>query len=248
MNEGREHGMNTRVWLRSETQDGQGLQGLRHSKEQAMNQLTGEKGVKMTQGMKVVMLAGLSAAMLMAGACAPTRQVTRVDPSTPIDVDQRFNDVDARQIYQGMVRDALARPWVDNFIMANGRKPVVIVGPIENATQDYIDTKLISTDFEREIINSGRVRFVAMKGQRDPVREERIQGQEWSSPQTRKLVRNELGADYMLLGRLMDDRPRTLSGRGGVSYFKANFEMVDLESNEKVWIGSEEIKKVWQDK
>jgi hypothetical protein len=52
----------------------------------------------------------------------------------------------------------------------------------------------------------------------------------------------------MVIGRIMDDKPRTLDGKGGVSYFKVNLEIVDLESNEKVWIGSQEIKKVWRDR
>jgi uncharacterized protein (TIGR02722 family) len=186
---------------------------------------------------------------LALGACAPTREVTRVDPATPVDVDYRFNDVDARQIYQQMVTDALARPWIDNHLQqAGGQRPVVIVGPITNATQDYFDTKMITSSVERELINSGRVRFVAMKDQRDAIREEREQGQEWSRPETRKRMKYELGADYMLVGRIMDDKPRTLSGASGVSYFKAILEIIDLESNEKVWIGQEEIKKVWRDR
>jgi hypothetical protein len=58
----------------------------------------------------------------------------------------------------------------------------------------------------------------------------------------------ELGADYIVLGRIMDDKPRTLDGGGGVSYFKAVLEVIDLESNEKVFIGEREIKKVWRDR
>lgn len=197
-------------------------------------------------------LAMTAAALLPAialTACAPVREVTRVDPNQVVDVDYRFNDTDARQVYQGMVEEALRRPWIDNHLAENGgKRPTLIVGPVTNATQDYIDMKLITTDIERELINSGRVRFVADKDQRLPVREEREQGQEWSRPETRKRMKYELGADYMVIGRIMDDKPRTLSGTAGVSYFKANLEIVDLESNEKVWIGSHEIKKVWRDR
>jgi penicillin-binding protein activator len=183
------------------------------------------------------------------GACAPTREVSRVDPRVPVDVDYRFNDVDARQIYQGMVADALARPWIDNHMAENGgRRPVVIVGPVKNATSDNIDTLMITTDIERELINSGRVRFVAMKDQRIDIREERADQQEWATPATRKQMRAELGADYIVLGRIMDDKPRSLSGSSGVSYFKCNLEVINLETNEKVWIGSQEVKKVWRDR
>lgn len=183
------------------------------------------------------------------GGCSPQRDVTRVDPNAAVDVDFRFNDVDARQTWQKMVQDCMARPWIDTHMSENGgRRPVVIVGPITNATQDLIDTKMMTTDIERELINSGRVRFVADKGQRDALREERIQGQEWSRPETRKQVKAETGADYMLIGRIMDDKPRTLDGRGGVAYYKINMEIINLETNEKAWIDSKEIKKVWRDR
>lgn len=194
-------------------------------------------------------LAASAAAVFALSACAPVREVSRVDPQQVVDVDYRFNDSDARQVYQGMVQDALSRPWINNFKNENaGKRPAVIVGPVLQATQDYIDTKLITTDIERELINSGLVRLVADKDQRLPARDERAQGQEWSRPETRKRMQYELGADFMVIGRIIDDKPRTLDGKGGVSYFKVNLEIVDLESNEKVWIGSQEIKKVWRDR
>lgn len=185
---------------------------------------------------------------LLLAACEPTREVSRVDPSAVVDVDYRFNDVDARQVYQGMVNDTLYRNWIDRHGRATGRQPVVVVGPIRNDTQQYIDTRMFTTQFERELLNADRVRFVAMPDQRDAIRAERDQGQEWSRPETRKQMRNELGADYILLGRVADDQPRALSGRSGVSYYQVTLEMIDLESNEKVWIGVQEIKKVWRDR
>lgn len=197
--------------------------------------------------------AALATLSLLGGAfmtgCSPTREVNRVDPKASIDVDYRFNDVDARQVYQGMVNDALARPWIDAFVRENnGRRPVVIVGPVKNDTQDYIDTKMFTTQIERELINGGKVRFVAMNDQRDPIRAERTQGQEWSRPETRKQMRMELGADFIVLGRIADDKPRTLDGRGGVAYYQVSLEVIDLESNEKVFIGVQEVKKTWRDR
>lgn len=192
----------------------------------------------------------LMAAAAFLGGCAPQRDVTRVDPNATIDVNQQFNDSDARRIYQGMVQDCLARPWIDNFQREQGgRRPVVIVGELKNKTMSYIlDSEMVTADIERELINSGRVRFVAAKGQRDQIREERLQSQEWSRPETRKQYKAETGADFIMIGSIMEDAPRTLDGRGGVQYYKANLQVIDLETNEKVWIGTQEIKKVWKDR
>lgn len=198
----------------------------------------------------------LAPALLTAGlatlagcASAPTRQVERVDPNVDVNVTERWNDTDARQTYQRLVEDALARPWIDAWVReSGGKRPVVIVGPVKNDTQEYIDTRLFTTSIERELINSGKVRFVAMKDQRGDVREERLQGQEWNTPATRKQVRAELGADFIVLGRVADLPQRALDGRGGVAYYKATIEVINLETNEKVWIGENEIKKVWRDR
>jgi uncharacterized protein (TIGR02722 family) len=194
----------------------------------------------------LTLTASLAVVATLAGCVEPHRAVTRVDPESRIDVDYRFNDVDARDTWREMTADALRQGWIERAGQASGRKPVVIVGPIKNATQTYLDTQMFTTEIERELINSGRVTFVAMNTQRDDIRAERADQQEWASPQTRKNLRAETGADFIMLGRVMEDSPRTLTGRGGVAYYKINLEIINLETNEKVWIGSKEVKKVWR--
>lgn len=199
---------------------------------------------------------GAAAALAMAlaagtgaGGCHREREVTRTDPNVITDLDYRFSADDARLTYRAMVDDALFRNWINRWQEQNGgRRPVVVVGPVRNDTQDYIDTKNFTTEWERELLNSDRVRFVAMKDQRADVREERAQGQEWNTPESRKQMRDELGADLILLGRIADDRQQSLDGRRMVAVYKVNLELINLETNEKVWIGSHEIKKLVRDR
>ena len=100
------------------------------------------------------------------------REVTRVDPGAITDVDYRFNDTDARQVWQGMVNDATFRGWIDRWIQEHGgQRPTIIVGPIKNNTQDLINTKLFTRNFEREMLNSGKVRVVGAKDDRGELRE-----------------------------------------------------------------------------
>ncbi len=189
----------------------------------------------------------LSAFAMTACESAPRREVTRTDPTTTVDVDYRFDDEDAREVYEAMVNDALFRGWIDRWEGANGgARPIMIVGGIENNTEDYINNKLFTRSFERELLNSGRVRVVAMRDQRGEVRDERFQGDEWNSPETRKALRNELGADLILLGDVNQVKERSIDGRTIVSFYQVNLDLIDLESNEKVWIGNHEIKKVTQ--
>lgn len=201
---------------------------------------------------KALALTGTLVSLALLTACnsTPTRRdVTRVDPGTVVDVDYRFNDTDARQVWQGMVDQATFRGWIDRWMAEhNGQRPIIIVGPVKNNTQDYINTKLFTRNFEREMLNSGRVRIVGAKDDRGDLRDERLQGQEWNSAATRKVMKNELGADLMLIGDINDVQDRSLNGRTTVKYFQVNLDLTDLETSEKAWIGSVEIKKVSNDR
>ncbi|MBX3406742.1 MAG: penicillin-binding protein activator LpoB [Phycisphaeraceae bacterium] len=188
----------------------------------------------------------LAAGAMALPACGPTkREVERVDPATTKDLDYRFNDTDARLVWQGMVNDATFRGWIDRWKAEHGgNRPIMIVGPITNRSQDYIDTGLFTMNFEREMLNTGHVRVVSMRDQRGALRDERLQGQEWNSPETRKLMKNELGADLMLMGNIIDVVQRSLDNRQLTKYYQVGLELTNIETNEKVWMGNVEIKKV----
>jgi uncharacterized protein (TIGR02722 family) len=201
----------------------------------------------MNEMMKSVSVLAAAAGLTMAVAsCGPTRRdVERVDPETKVDLDYRFNDNDARQVWQGMSNDSTFRGWIGRWQQERGgNRPIMIVGPIKNNTQDYINMNLFTRNFEREMLNTGNVRVVSMRDQRGDLRDERLQGQEWNSPETRKLMKNELGADLMLMGDVNDVVERSLDNRQVSKYYQVNLELTNIETNEKVWIGSVEIKKV----
>lgn len=203
--------------------------------------------------MNVIRVVGtsLAAATLLAVAgCSPSyREVKRVPADAVVDVDYGFNDTDARIVWQQMSDDAAFRGWSDRWIQEHGgQRPIIIIGPIKNNTQELINMNLFTRNFEREMLNSGKVRVVSARDDRGELRDERLQGQEWNSPETRKIVKNELGADLMLLGDINDVQQRSLSGRTVSKYFQVNLDLTNIESNEKVWIGSAEVKKVSTDK
>lgn len=194
---------------------------------------------------------GLSAASLAAiPGCQPThREVTRVPSDAVVDVDYRFNDTDARQVWQGMSNDALFRGWIDRWIAEhNGQRPIIIIGAIRNNTQDYIDNNLFTANFEKEMLNSGRVRVVSMRDDRGELRDERLQGQEWNSAATKKIMKNELGADLMLLGVISQVQQRSIDGRTVSQYYQVKLDLSDIETNEKVWIGTVDVKKISRDR
>lgn len=186
------------------------------------------------------LLAMLSAAMLLL-ACGSSRQVSRVDADTTIDLSGRWNDTDSRLVAEEMVGDALSRPWINEFNMEMGAKPFVTVGTIRNLSSEHIDTETFTKDFERELLNSGKVKFVAARDYRGEIREERMEQQEYASDETVKRMAEEIGADFILQGSIKTIVDQ-IEGRK-VIFYQTDMELVNIESNEKVWIGTKKIKK-----
>jgi PBP1b-binding outer membrane lipoprotein LpoB len=82
---------------------------------------------------------------------------------------------------------------------------------------------------------------VASKEQREEIREERTDQAKNASIKTAKSMGQEYGADFMLKGQIntIEDQ----AGKQQLKYYQVELEMIDLTSNEKVWIGQKKIKK-----
>ncbi|HWR84168.1 MAG TPA: penicillin-binding protein activator LpoB [Candidatus Deferrimicrobium sp.] len=174
-------------------------------------------------------------------SCGGGKQVTRLDTETTTDLSGQWNDTDSRLVAEEMISDCLSRPWLTDAIAAKGSKPVVTVGTIKNLTSEHIAMETFLSDFERELINSDRVRFVASRGQRSEVREERWEQAEFASKETAKRLREELGADFLVQGAI-----KTITDQEGsnkVVFYQTDLELINIESMEKVWVGTQKIKK-----
>ena len=125
-------------------------------------------------------LFGLSLLIVVATSCG-RRTVSRVSPDQQIDLSGRWNDTDSKQVSKAMTEDVLSRPWRDDFLKANGKKPVVIVGIVANKSHEHISADAFIKDLEREFINSGTVRVVQNALFREKMREERAAQQDFSS-------------------------------------------------------------------
>ena len=170
-----------------------------------------------------------------------SRKVTRVATDEAIDISGRWNDTDSRMTAETMIKDVLSRPWLSDFQMKHGKKPTVIVGTIRNKSSEHIPVDVFVKDIERELINSGEVEFVASSREREEVRDERIDQQKHASVETAKELGQEKGADYMLKGTI-NSIVDSFEGQR-VIYYQVDLELIDLEKNTKVWIGSKKIKK-----
>ncbi len=188
---------------------------------------------------RVHRVAVLVLALSVVGACG--KKVRRIDPDTTIDLSGFWNDADSRQVAGEMISDCLTHPWIQQHAIDNQGKPVVIVGIVRNRSMEHIATGTFIRDLERAFVNSGQVRVVANPLEREELRGERIEQQEWATEETRKRLRAETGADYMLNGVIdvIVDR----EGGHQVKFYQVDLYLTGIESNERIWIGQTKIKK-----
>ena len=179
---------------------------------------------------------------LVASSCGTTK-VRRVDADKIIDMDGNWNDNDVRIVCATLISDCASSPAVAQYRRKNGRNPVAIVGKIRNDSDEHIDTSIVEKRFQSAIINSGTLDFVSDKNERTELRDERLDQQTNSSAETMKRLKNETGADVMLLGSIKTMVQK--EGRKSVRAYFVYAELHDIETNRILWSGeNSEIKKV----
>ena len=193
---------------------------------------------------------GLFALLALAGCGGEARVV---DPQTDLHLSGNWNDADAREVVAAITPQCLSGDWLAGFQAEHGRAPVVRIGRVRvrtRAVDDEIDPEILTDDLMRALIASGRVRAIASKVEAAGEGGARDTRQEFAThAASAPAGGQELGADYLLSGSILTQDDQVLdAGITGtyrqVKFYQAAFELIDLTTNEKVWIGSAERKKL----
>ncbi len=189
-----------------------------------------------------LLLAPILLTVLAVVGCSSSKSVTRIDPTEVVDLSGRWNDTDSQKVSKAMIEDCLNSPWITRHMTrSEGNRPVVIVGGIRNRSMEHIPVATFISDIERACIKDGRVRVVASAQERGELRDEKDDQRKFASLESIKQMGQENGADYMLTGEVntIEDR----EGGKQVLFFQTDLVLTDIETNEKIWLGQEKIKK-----
>jgi uncharacterized protein (TIGR02722 family) len=176
-------------------------------------------------------------------SCA--RSVSRIDPGQQIDLSGRWNDTDSRMVADKMVTELLGSDKFQDYAKTLGKKPSVIVGLIRNKTSEHIDADNYVKKIELAIYNSNIADLVESDSFRDKLRQERAEQQDFASANTASKWGKEQGANLMLFGEMTSETD-TYNKKRVVNYVTTLF-LTDIETNKRVWLGQEEIKKFIKD-
>jgi len=177
--------------------------------------------------------------LILLSSCGTTN-VKRIESGTQSDLSGYWNAVDVKIVCEALINDCLSSARVNQEIKARGnKKPVVIVGRFKNASDEHIDTEIITSIMENVIFNSGKLDFVASGDTRNAIRAERqdqLSGN--TSDETIAGIGKETGADFMMTGSV-----RTIVDREGNRSIRTYFvtaELTNMTTNARLWIGQDD--------
>ncbi len=188
----------------------------------------------------IIALIAIAVSGIMISSCS--RKVTRIDTNTTVDISGKWNNTDSRLVAQEMTGSVLGAKWLSNHLETKGgKRPVVVVGMVQNKSHEHIDAETFVKDVESAFVSSERVRLVQGGKKREELRAEKADQQDNASVSTMKKFGLENGADYILQGSInsiVDSHKRDK-----VVYYQVNLELTDIQTNEVVWIGDKKIAK-----
>jgi hypothetical protein len=171
--------------------------------------------------------------------------------SQPTDYSGWWNETDARKVARKMIGGGMLKgEWLQHWETNHEGRPTVMIGPIRNKTTQDIDEEIFITDIERNLVNSGKVRFVRFWNERkvqlrcggglrcgrtEPPHVKKKEAPEHAA---------ERGADRLLLGTINSTVQDTLQGDKGTLLYTVTLKLVNVATNEEAWSSEKEIKKI----
>lgn len=164
---------------------------------------------------------------LLLASCGP-KAFTRGEYDDPTRVellDDKFNEADMQQMADTVIKSIVACPYVSNA----PKPPVVIVEKVKNVTEEHVDTVAMTDMIRTSLIKSGKVRFVN-KEERGTLSEEYDYNASGAvSGPTQKKKGSQIGADYILSGRLATNVQQV--GDDKFIYYKLTMNMTNMETS-----------------
>lgn len=177
-------------------------------------------------------------------ACGPKAFVKGEydDPQRENLLNDQWSETDMQNSVKTMV-DSL----VSHNSIANAKKmPIVMVTNLQNKTSEHIDTQNIMDMVRVELTNSGKVAFVDKEAREDISNEYGYQNSGMVSEETKKSAGGQIGADFIINGRL--DSIVQEVGKEKTVYYKLTLNLTNLKTGIIAWTNHKEIRKAYKKK
>ncbi|MCB0379550.1 MAG: penicillin-binding protein activator LpoB [Bdellovibrionales bacterium] len=185
-------------------------------------------------------IATLLSIMLLAASCGP-KGFIKGEYSEDVNeenlLDDRWSETDMQKVVHDLVEKLVNHRSIKNA----KTPPIVMVTRLQNKTSEHIDTQSIMDMVRVELTNSGNVRFVDKAAREDVAEEYDYQNSGMVSRETKKGKGGQIGADFIINGRL-DSIVKDINKKKTV-YYKVTLNMTNLTTNLIEWTGYKQLRK-----
>ncbi|RJP78120.1 MAG: hypothetical protein C4522_13625 [Desulfobacteraceae bacterium] len=185
-----------------------------------------------------VMITLLSVFGIFSGCTVSTRNVS---PEEELNYDETYNFTDKKKIVKTLVESLSTKPPLGGAT----DRPIIIVYGIANRTSEHISTSGISDEIRKEILQTGKARFVNKEQRENIIAETDYQESGRVSQASRLKLAKQLGAKYMLTGTLRSIEKKESKQfrltKSNYIYYSLNLELTDIETSLIEWADSVEL-------
>ena len=177
--------------------------------------------------------------VILAAGC--TVAVRERDPAKPYHYDERYDYTDLKVMSTRMASSLLSNPPLSR----RDDKPIIVTYPIDNRTSQHIDTANLMDSIRTAVHEGGKARFAAKEARRHIEEELGYQASGRVSPEDRVKVGKQLGARYILAGRLTSiekEQPKQVRAKKKeLVYYKRTMELTSMETGLYEWTDEQAI-------
>jgi uncharacterized protein (TIGR02722 family) len=152
----------------------------------------------------------------------------------------RWSETDMQTAVSYLVGSAIKHDAIANA----KRPPIVMVTKLQNKTSEQIDTQSVTDMITVELSQTGKVQFVDKSAREDIAEEYDYQNSGMVNRETKKGKGGQVGADFILNGRL--DSIVQTAGKDKTVYYKITLNMTNLTTGLIVWTANKQIRKVYK--
>jgi len=164
-----------------------------------------------------------------------------VSPDEELTYDETYTFADKKKIVKALVESLTTKPPLASAT----DRPIIIVYGIANRTSEHISTSGISDEIRKEILATGKARFVNKEQRENIISETDYQQSGRVTNETKIRLARQLGAKYMLTGTLRsiekEEGTQVRLKKRSYIYYSLNLELTDLETSLIEWADSVEL-------
>jgi uncharacterized protein (TIGR02722 family) len=164
------------------------------------------------------------------------------DPQRENLMDDQWSETDMQKSVETMVASLIAHPAISTA----KTPPKLMVTQLQNKTSEHIDTQSVMDMVRVDLSKTGKVSFIDKEARQDISEEYNYQNSGMVSGETKKGPGGQIGADYIVNGRL--DSIVKEVGKEKTVYYKLTLNLTNLKTGEIAWTDQKQIRKAYKKK